>query len=483
MIHHAPSPLLIPRALRGRSPPSLSYRLLISVCAAFAFFLPFVLSYFSLADLDLCVVDRHPTRPLHPSTLSPLSILDPLYNDTAADPHLDPAFASLEAASDTLSDLLTETVPSTSVQPTTIMLACLIACCLIKSFLPSTSHPHLSSMRFLDLLKVLLAYMWYLAAYFLCNALKGFMGDNTCNVHANSISGHYLFHLYSGLALLHLHAQQTHATHHSIVSSAFYQRLFASNISKLFMFVWVCYSLISAIILMNTYLHGYHSLRQILYGVCMALVSHWLMMEVLEMLDEMLIHHFDVNAIEAYHTRTSHLAPSLSSSTLMRKRTLHPLSNYSPPVLGRTNSANAPVVSPSTPVSVSTSLLDAAPTAGQLTSALTAPHAPLAPRYVSGFSPLQRLLWYVVQHTVKVSEERGMFFVFPFALTFILQVVGFVLLLLSPSNDMWRALDLVVVGASWVLLGYLFAFHLKLPVAVKRESPRLSAEKVTSTPS
>ena len=472
MIHHTPSPLLITRTLRPRAPPSLSYRFFISSCAVVAFLLPYLLSYFALADLDVCVVDRFPAKAtpttlIPPSSLlsTPLSALDPLYNDTPHDPRTlaDPAYASLEAASESLA-AVTERVSSAWLPPTTIMLACLIACCLIKSFLPSTSHPHLSALRFLDLLKVLLAYMWYLAAYFLCNALKGYMGDETCNVHANSISGHYLFHLYSGLALLHIHAQQTHATQHSIVSPHFYQRLFHTNVSKLFMFVFICYALLSAIILMNTYLHGYHSLRQILYGVCMALVSHWMMMEVLEMLDDMIIHHFDLHAADSAHQRTfsSH---ALTSSALMRKRTLHPS-----PTIGRASSA-------------STALLELSPTPTQVGNALVAPHAPMAPRYVSGFSPFQRLLWYAVQYSMRLSEERGLFFVFPFVLTMALQVVGFTLLLFSPSNDMWRALDVAVVGVSWLVLLYLYFFHLQLPVAVKRDSPRSATSLSNSTPS
>jgi hypothetical protein len=80
-----------------------------------------------------------------------------------------------------------------------------------------------------------------------------------------------------------------------------------------------------------------------------------------------------------------------------------------------------------------------------------------------------------VQYSVGVSEERGLFFVFPFVLTLSCQMIAFVLLLLSPSNAMWRGLDLAVVALSWAMLVYLFVFHLKLPVAMKRDSPRQSA--------
>ena len=453
--------------------PSLSYRLLVSSCTLLAVLLPFALSYFSLAQLDVCVVDRYPSR-LQPSALSPLSSLDPLYNDTAYDTRLDPASASEESLSESLLGALNnEPASARNVQPTTIMLACLIACCLIKAFLPSVSHPHLSSLRFLALLKVLLAYMWYLGFYFLCNALKGYMGDATCNVHANSISGHYLFHLYSGLALLHIHAQQTHATHYSVLSAAFHQRLFASNVSKLFMFVWVCYALLSAIILMNTYLHGYHSLRQILYGAALALCqpladdggagdagrhAH-------PPLRPARIGHAHAQRAPYTPTLTSSRHSCASARCTCPQDTLPPLSALLLLLL-----LLFLLLSPRRPPPPS---LELSPSPSQLGGALTAAHAPMAPRYVSGFSPFQRLLWYGVQYSLRVSDERGLFFVFPFVLTMSVQVVAFVALLFSPANDMWRGLDVAAVGLSWVVLAYLYAFHLRLPVGARRESPAL----------
>ena len=470
IIHHFPAPSLLTRTPRPRAPPSLSYRLLITSLAVLTFLLPFGLSYFSLAELDVCVVDRYPDahRTADSADFSAAAIASALNSSEG-----------LTELSDSVTAVLTEDVAATSMQPTTIMLACLIACCLIKSFLPSSSHPQLSSLRFLELLKVLLAYQWYLAAYFLCNALKGFMGDLTCNIHANSISGHYLFHLYSGLALLHLHASQTHATHYSLLSSGFYQRLFRSNVNKLFMFVLTCYATISAIILMNTYLHGYHSLRQILYGVCMALVSHWLMMETLDMLDELLLHHFDTHAADAgrHSGQAAAAFAQLSQSTKMRKRAI---SSHSPPYSVSTtptsHSVALPPSSRSTPGSAngSGSLLDLSPRVA-VSSALTAPVAPMAPRYVSSFSPFQRLLFYCFQYLMGVTEERGVFFLFPFVLTAAVQLVAFVLLLYSPASDMWRGLDLLVVALSWLVLAYLLLAHLKLPVSSRKEQQPLLA--------
>jgi hypothetical protein len=477
IIHHFPTPSLLTRTPRPRAPPSLSYRLLISSLAVLTFLLPFGLSYFSLAELDVCVVDRFPEahRNAETADFSAAAIASALNSSEG-----------LTDLSDSVTAVLTEDVAATSMQPTTIMLACLLACCLIKSFLPSSSHPQLSTLRFLELLKVLLAYMWYLAAYFLCNALKGFMGDLTCNVHANSISGHYLFHLYCGLALLHLHASQTHATQCSLLSSAFYQRLFRSNVNKLFMFVLTCYALISAIILMNTYLHGYHSLRQILYGVCMALVSHWLMMETLDMLDELLIHHFDTHAADS----SKHSAPAaayaqLSQSAQMRKRAI---GAHSPPFSVATtptsHAASLPPGSRSTPGSAhgSGSLLDLSPRVA-VSSALTAPVAPMAPRYVSSFSPFQRLLFYCFQYLMGVTDERGVFFLFPFVLIGGVQLIAFVLLLYSPASGMWRGADLLVLAVSWLVLAYLLLCHLKLPVSSSRkEQPQLAAFSAAVSP-
>ena len=504
VINHQPSHMLVPRPTRPKTAPSLSYRAAVTVLTALTFLLPFVLSYLAVADLDVCVVDRFPTKPTPlASAVSYLtsdnsttpgenitSIQEPPPNSTLADllngTSSESLLSTLAIATDAVATSATDNYAP--LQPATIMIACLLVCCLIKSLVPPS--PHLSQLRWLGLVKVLLAYMWYMAAYFLCNALKGYIGDERCNNHHNSISGHYLFHLYAGLALLHIHAQQTHATHHSLLSRRFYQLLFSKNESKLFMFVWICYAMLSAIILMDTYLLGYHSLRQILYGVSLAMVCHWMMMEVLDMMDDLLydmaLHHFEQHNDGGHGRRlsssSSHTSP-LSHSGLMRKRTLHtPVLSSSPaPSTGRalatsalspTNSANPPA-SPF-PFTMPPAAL---PEDGSLTASAssTSPSAPV-PRYVQSFTPFQRFVWLLVRWSVGLSERYGIFYVYPLLLVVGVQVLSFVLLLQSPASKLWRLMDVLAVVAVWVVVGYLYAFHLHLPLAKRDHSQAQHAQ-------
>ena len=494
VINHQPSHMLVARPTRPRTAPSVSYRTAVTALTALCALLPFVLSYLAVADLDVCVVDRFPTKadPLasHASTVTVnssltgdegLTIQQPPANSTLAgllnSSAPDSLLSTLAAATDAVASSATATDHYTPLQPATIMIACLLVCCLIKSLVPPSPSPHLSQLRWLGLVKVLLAYMWYMAAYFLCNALKGYIGDERCNNHHNSISGHYLFHLYAGLALLHIHAQQTHATHYSLLSRRFYAQLFSKNESKLFMFVWICYAMLSAIILMDTYLLGFHSLRQILYGISLAMVSHWVMMEVLEMVDEVATHtleqHSDSQHGKQRASAQENTPPSLTRSGLMRKRTLHTPELTPTAPIGRVISAGSTStysttgsISPrSAAVATSTISEDGSllPSAASST-ALAAP----VPRYVASFSPFQRFLWLLLRWSVGLSERHGVFYVFPLLLVVAAQLLCFALLLYSPASTLWRLVDVLAVVAVWAVIGYLYFFHLHLPAA-KRE--------------
>ena len=486
--------MLVPRPTRPRTAPSVSYRAVVTALTALTFLLPFVLSYLAVADLDTCVVDRFPTKsgPIASSLLSAFTnttaasddnstILEPPPNSTLADilntTEPDTLLSTLAVATDAVATAATDNYAP--LQPATIMIACLLVCCLIKSLVPPSPHPQLSQLRWLGLVKVLLAYMWYMAAYFLCNALKGYIGDERCNNHHNSISGHYLFHLYAGLALLHIHAQQTHATHYSLLSRRFYQQLFHKNESKLFMFVWICYAMLSAIILMDTYLLGYHSLRQILYGVSMAMVSHWVMMEVLEMLDDMALHQLEQHNESSQGHRAStptSVTPPLTYSGLMRKRTLHtPVLTHSPAPTARALSGSGAsllnsVIPPISPSSAAMSAV-ASSDDGSITppTSSTAMSSPI-PRYVQSFTPFQRFVWLLARWSVGLSERYGVFYVFPLLLVVAVQAVSFVLLLHSPASTLWRLMDVLAVLAVWALVGYLYVFHLHLPLAKREHS-------------
>ena len=502
VINHLPSPMLVPRPSRPKTAPSFSYRAAVTGLTALTFLLPFVLSYLTVADLDVCVVDRFPQKPNPLASFSPVtsfvapttdngttSIDEPPANSTLAailnSTSADSLLATLAVATDEIATSATDNYAP--LQPATIMIGCLLVCCLIKSLVPPSPHPQLSQLRWLGLVKVLLAYMWYMAAYFLCNALKGYIGDERCNNHHNSISGHYLFHLYAGLALLHIHAQQTHATQYSLLSRRFYQHLFSKNVSKLFMFVWICYAMLSAIILMDTYLLGYHSLRQILYGVSLAMVCHWMMMEVLEMMDDMALHHFEQHHDGGHRQRadsSNSVTPPLTHSGLMRKRTLHtPTLTHSPaPTVAvrtlstpSTSATNSPNLLPSPSPSTAASSDDSSSTPLVSSSSSLSSLSPI-PRYVLNFTPFQRFVWLLVRWSVGLSERHGVFFVYPLLLVVGVQVLSFVLLLHSPASTLWRLMDVLAVVAVWAVVGYLYVFHLQLPLAKREHSHQGQAQ-------
>jgi hypothetical protein len=136
-----------------------------------------------------------------------------------------------------------------------------------------------------EFVRVLYSYLWYLSAYFLCEGLKYLIGDNNCNIHSNSVSGHYLFHVYNLLTLFHLHAIQTKANKKSIFDSAFYRQLAKNRMCKLFLALWAAYTVGSIIILYQTYFFGFHSMRQIVYGLLLAISIHWILIEILELME------------------------------------------------------------------------------------------------------------------------------------------------------------------------------------------------------
>lgn len=145
--------------------------------------------------------------------------------------------------------------------------------------------------------RFLLLFLRYLAAYFLCNALKSILGDFSCSTHGNSVSGHYLFHLYALWMVAYLHLAQKHLHVESVLSAAFWRKLLLSAvgmglqqhshahsspsqhhqhqhhaIDTVFLVVFCTYAFVVFSILLDTYFYGYHSLRQIIYGSLLALV-------------------------------------------------------------------------------------------------------------------------------------------------------------------------------------------------------------------
>jgi hypothetical protein len=127
-----------------------------------------------------------------------------------------------------------------------------------------------------EVYRILYLYLFYLASYFFCNALKSLLRDFSCSDHGNSVSGHYLFHLYAQWSVLWLHLSQKRLDHASLLRWSVWRRLLLSRhlhaLDYLFLscytaYVWTCTSILS-----ETYLFGFHSPRQILYGTLLAVV-------------------------------------------------------------------------------------------------------------------------------------------------------------------------------------------------------------------
>jgi len=314
---------------------------------------------------------------------------------------------------------------------TPMMIVLLLTCCFLKCLPASNSH-----FKLLETLKILLAYMWYMAAYFACNALKSIIGDRNCNTHSNSVSGHYLFHIYTTLTLLHVHAAQVGSINqHHVFQKAFWERMFVSTVSKLFMFFYICYAAISGIILMNTYYYGYHSIRQIIYGSLMALVVHLVLIELFELIEWLCI---------AQLENVNRYSPSAAAYSHSNKTTYH--FHY------QSNQKSNQLLNPQQMHDVDRQKR----------------------RFFSHLTPMQRMFYYLFLKSISHSERHGYFYIFPVLFVLICQIGAFVLLLHSGDDAamMWRVFDIIVILICWGALGYLYVFEIKLPLPKQRKMER-----------
>lgn len=117
---------------------------------------------------------------------------------------------------------------------------------------------------------------WYGSTYLLCYALKIILGDSTCHEHPNSVSGHYCFHVFYILSTLFLIVQLERDPQALRHYSGLLWQDFNSvrSESKLLIMTYVVFVCCSLFTLSRTWIFGYHSLRQILYGVILALLSN-----------------------------------------------------------------------------------------------------------------------------------------------------------------------------------------------------------------
>ena len=177
---------------------------------------------------------------------------------------------------------------------TPLMLVCLVVLLLMKLYGTGT-HLHSNYIRLRAKKRsyrwhyaglILLSYVHYFSAYFLCNALKAYLSDTQCNVHSNSVSGHYLFFIYVSMALLHQHIHQLGCMHMSLFNIQTYYKLFLSDIQNiLFTVFYMGFVILSSLILYDTYMGGYHTIRQILYGIALAFIYQQVLVDTVEFID------------------------------------------------------------------------------------------------------------------------------------------------------------------------------------------------------
>jgi len=293
------------------------------------------------------------------------------------------------------------------------------------------------SLRAYESIKVLFSYMFYLSSYFFCNALKSYLGDTNCNNHSNSVSGHYLFHVYTSFALLYLHGVQQKAIHSSRsispCSHFFIRKLFITQSGKIFMFFYITYLFVSILILSNTYLLGYHSLRQILYGCSLGLIFHWMLVEILELLDWNLIGLYEGRRyLESYANQRSWMQKQMMK-TLGMKASMEKTEREAG---FRVPDSKMEYYSSGCISMISSSSSSSSSSFSMFSSCLL---------LSSGF------------------VSAGWFYMWPIYFISMCQFFAFGLLLFSPESDLWRWSDLMAVIVGWTVVMMVYHRHLRMP--------------------
>jgi hypothetical protein len=116
---------------------------------------------------------------------------------------------------------------------------------------------------------------WYHVSWGFVIYLKNYLADLQCNVHPNSVSGHYHLFIFVLLTAPFMHHYLNH--HHYDAKKA---NKPLSPRYKLFYASYVLLFVLSLACMLETYMDGYHSVRQILYGSILGIVSHYLYINV-----------------------------------------------------------------------------------------------------------------------------------------------------------------------------------------------------------
>lgn len=157
---------------------------------------------------------------------------------------------------------------------------------LLSSFIYQSLFTYTSFTRIFALLVVP---MWYFVIYSLLFGLRDLLGDFSCSsrrhIHANSISGHYAFHIFYIMTMCYLpgflakfreESPENPLKYHDIVKQL--KNIFGYGTDAHPRYILAAAYIVlfgsSFVTLTRTWLGGYHTLRQILYGIIIALVSH-----------------------------------------------------------------------------------------------------------------------------------------------------------------------------------------------------------------
>jgi len=172
---------------------------------------------------------------------------------------------------------------------------------------------------------ILYTLLWYGATYCLCTYLKTSLGDLTCNKHSNSVSGHFLFHSfyliiipYWFLTMGRINNKQqllsplshpddpknklkqqsnnnkNNNSKQKVEESSrnellLLKRLLIENPTTIVLVIsYIAYIYSSYINLDKTWIHGYHSPRQILYGLLLSFSSILVLLQVTSVYNNLL---------------------------------------------------------------------------------------------------------------------------------------------------------------------------------------------------
>ncbi|PRP77834.1 rap guanine nucleotide exchange factor 1-like [Planoprotostelium fungivorum] len=130
--------------------------------------------------------------------------------------------------------------------------------------------------------------VWYICTYCLCYSFKEILGDYKCSRHANSVSGHYCYHIFYMLSVAYLTVRlernpqvlSGYYQSHGRILSMFSRSMRPSH-RMISLFLTVIYAC-SLFTLSQTYLFGYHTPKQIFYGSLLAVLSHSTLIYLLE---------------------------------------------------------------------------------------------------------------------------------------------------------------------------------------------------------